>query len=119
MTVRRAWILMLIVAFAAAFAAPVAAQDDPETTTTTIELSSPTASSTVPVSTTTLELSSPTATSVPTEVLGVQEVSAQEGSDDELALTGLGAGPLAALALVLLIAGSSLLIGVNRSTTGS
>lgn len=101
MTVRRAWSLMLIVAFAAAFAAPVAAQDDPETTTTT------------------LDLSSPTATSVPTEVRGVQEVSAQEGSDDELALTGLGAGPLAALALVLLIAGSSLLIGVNRSTTGS
>lgn len=115
MTVRRAWSLMLIVAFAAAFAAPVAAQDDPETTTTTIDLSFPTASSTVPVSTTTLDLSSPTATSsVPTEVLG-----AQEGSDDELALTGLGAGPLAALALVLLIAGSGLLIGVNRSTTGS
>lgn len=97
MTVRRAWSLMLIVAFAAAFAAPVAAQDDPETTTTTLDLSSPTATS-----------------SVPTEVLG-----AQEGSDDELALTGLGAGPLAALALVLLIAGSGLLIGVNRSTTGS
>ena len=90
----------LAVALTVTVAGPAGAQTDG--TTTTVQLSAPSASSTVPV---TLP-----PTTVATEVLG-----AQETNSGELAVTGFDAATLAAVGLALLVAGGGLAVGAARS----
>ena len=106
-------------------AGPAAAQDDGPTNTvpaTTVPVETTVPFETVPVETsTTVQLSAPSASSTvapsaaPTTTVGARVLGAQEGPDDELAVTGPETGLLLAVAAALGLAGAaSVATGLRR-----
>ena len=100
-----------------AAAGPVAAQEDGPSTTVPVETTVPIETvpiETVPIeTTTTVQLSAPSAsstvapTAAPTTTVAAQVLGAQEEPDDELPATGAETGLLLAVALVLGLAGAA------------
>ena len=113
-----------------AAAGPVAAQEDGPSTTVPVETTVPIETvpiETVPIeTTTTVQLSAPSAsstvapTAAPTTTVAAQVLGAQEEPDDELPATGAETGLLLAVALVLGLTGAaSVATGGRRQRAGS